>query len=195
MTSSRKRSKLKLDRVSSIYTHHHFESLQKMNTTRHIYRATIAYATNPRLPYQQFAFSTSTQLQKLGKRRKMPTSEIRDKHGQTIHEGDHVYTPFRGGRHEGDVEKIVTTKQEADEEGVKNPPKVGSTGENVYGVQLLMELLGVVYGPEQQKCLAQPKNTGSYWEGRERVNIRGICILTLHEVRIAQNNKYTNTSF
>lgn len=55
----------------------------------------------------------------------MPTSEIRDKHGQTIHEGDHVYTPFRGGRHEGDVEKIVTTKQEADEEGVKNPPKVG----------------------------------------------------------------------
>lgn len=57
----------------------------------------------------------------------MPTKQneqVLSKEGQPIHEGDHVYTPIRGGRHEGDVEKIVTTKEEADAEGVKNPPKV-----------------------------------------------------------------------
>jgi hypothetical protein len=47
-----------------------------------------------------------------------------DKHGEEIKEGDHVYTKFRGGRHEGDVEQVVETKEEAEEAGVKNPPKV-----------------------------------------------------------------------
>ncbi|OKL56741.1 hypothetical protein UA08_07731 [Talaromyces atroroseus] len=51
-------------------------------------------------------------------------AEIRDKHGNTIHRGDHVYTKIRGGRHEGEVEKIVMTQAEAEEEDVKNPPKV-----------------------------------------------------------------------
>ncbi|KAF2461520.1 hypothetical protein BDY21DRAFT_368717 [Lineolata rhizophorae] len=46
------------------------------------------------------------------------------KQGEPIEEGDHVYTRIRGGRHEGDVERIVTTQDEAEEEGVKNPPKV-----------------------------------------------------------------------
>lgn len=46
------------------------------------------------------------------------------KQGEPIEEGDHVYTKIRGGRHEGDVEKIVTTEGEAKQEGVKNPPKV-----------------------------------------------------------------------
>ncbi|KAF2256363.1 hypothetical protein BU26DRAFT_445100 [Trematosphaeria pertusa] len=50
--------------------------------------------------------------------------EVLSKQGEPIQEGDHVYTKIRGGRHEGDVEKIVTTKEEADQEGVKNPPKV-----------------------------------------------------------------------
>lgn len=52
------------------------------------------------------------------------SDQIKDKNGQPIKEGDTVYTPFRGGKHEGEVDKIATTKEEADEEGVKNPPKV-----------------------------------------------------------------------
>ncbi|RMZ69416.1 phosphatidylserine decarboxylase [Pyrenophora seminiperda CCB06] len=50
--------------------------------------------------------------------------DIVSKNGESISEGDHVYTRIRGGRHEGNVEKIVTTKEEADKEGVKHPPKV-----------------------------------------------------------------------
>ncbi|KAK7928597.1 hypothetical protein PG985_005595 [Apiospora marii] len=52
------------------------------------------------------------------------TNSVQDKHGEPIQEGDHVYTPIRGGRHEGEVEKLVTSDQEAKKEGVKNPPKV-----------------------------------------------------------------------
>ncbi|KAK6858601.1 hypothetical protein PG995_004510 [Apiospora arundinis] len=51
-------------------------------------------------------------------------NSVRDKHGEPIQEGDHVYTPIRGGRHEGEVEEIVTSDQEAKKEEVKNPPKV-----------------------------------------------------------------------
>ncbi|CAE7192663.1 hypothetical protein CFE70_007043 [Pyrenophora teres f. teres 0-1] len=51
-------------------------------------------------------------------------NDIMSKNGETIKEGDHVYTKIRGGRHEGDVEKIVTNKDEADAAGVKHPPKV-----------------------------------------------------------------------
>ncbi len=54
---------------------------------------------------------------------KMP-SDIKDKTAQPIKEGDHVWTAFRGGHREGDVEKIVNTEKEAKEAGVKNPPKV-----------------------------------------------------------------------
>lgn len=53
--------------------------------------------------------------------------QITDKHGQPIRKGDHVYTPFRGGRHEGDVEQVVTTDEEARQANVKNPPKVSRT--------------------------------------------------------------------
>jgi hypothetical protein len=51
-------------------------------------------------------------------------SDIKDKQGEPINEGDHVWTRFRGGRREGDVQKIVTTEKEGEKEGVKNPPKV-----------------------------------------------------------------------
>ncbi|KAK9777760.1 hypothetical protein SCAR479_05443 [Seiridium cardinale] len=57
----------------------------------------------------------------------MPSQSIHDKTGEPIEEGDHVYTKIRGGRHEGDVEKIVTSTAEAKKEGVKNPPKVGAS--------------------------------------------------------------------
>ena len=51
-------------------------------------------------------------------------SGLKDKNGEAISEGDHVFARSRGGRHEGDVEKIVTSKEEAEKEGVKHPPKV-----------------------------------------------------------------------
>lgn len=54
---------------------------------------------------------------------KMP-SELQDKNGEPIKKGDHVFARARGGSHEGNVEKIVTSKEEAEEEGVKHPPKV-----------------------------------------------------------------------
>ncbi|KAH6959749.1 hypothetical protein BKA56DRAFT_501172, partial [Ilyonectria sp. MPI-CAGE-AT-0026] len=38
--------------------------------------------------------------------------------------GDEVRTPFRGGKREGDVERVVMTEGEAKEADVKNPPKV-----------------------------------------------------------------------
>ncbi|OJJ57776.1 hypothetical protein ASPSYDRAFT_47001 [Aspergillus sydowii CBS 593.65] len=54
----------------------------------------------------------------------MPTSKIQDKNGQPIQEGDYVFTRVRGGSHQGKVQKIVTDEEEAEQEDVKNPPKV-----------------------------------------------------------------------
>lgn len=51
-----------------------------------------------------------------------------------MQEGSQVYTNIRGGRHEGDVEEIVTTKEDAEEAGVKNPPKVVHLSFSVPGV-------------------------------------------------------------
>lgn len=53
----------------------------------------------------------------------MPT-EVKNKKSQPIKEGDEVRTPFRGGKREGDVERVVMTEGEAKEADVKNPPKV-----------------------------------------------------------------------
>ncbi|KAF8997754.1 hypothetical protein BDQ17DRAFT_1248327 [Cyathus striatus] len=50
--------------------------------------------------------------------------EITDKKNVPINVGDTVSTKFRGGKHAGEVETIVTTKEEAEEYGAKNPPKV-----------------------------------------------------------------------
>ena len=52
---------------------------------------------------------------------------VKDKHGHEIKLGDHVFTRVRGGRHEGDVERIVETEAEAKEADVKNPPKAGAS--------------------------------------------------------------------
>ncbi|RFU27877.1 hypothetical protein B7463_g8471, partial [Scytalidium lignicola] len=49
---------------------------------------------------------------------------IVDNVGHNISVGDHVSIKIRGGHREGDVEKIVETEKEAEEEGVKHPPKV-----------------------------------------------------------------------
>ncbi|KAK4184297.1 hypothetical protein QBC35DRAFT_417286 [Podospora australis] len=61
----------------------------------------------------------------------MPSNELKDKNGEPIHEGDHVFARSRGGRHEGEVEKVVT----AEEEGVKHPPKVLFTDQHGHHVQ------------------------------------------------------------
>ncbi|KAF2656765.1 hypothetical protein K491DRAFT_596281 [Lophiostoma macrostomum CBS 122681] len=54
------------------------------------------------------------------------TRGILSKQSEPIEEGGHMYTKIRGGRHEGDaslwVEKIVTTKEEAEEENLNSPP-------------------------------------------------------------------------
>ncbi|KAH7357113.1 hypothetical protein BKA65DRAFT_221352 [Rhexocercosporidium sp. MPI-PUGE-AT-0058] len=52
------------------------------------------------------------------------STQAEDKKGNVIDEGDRVFTKFRGGKREGEVEKIITTQEEAKKEDVKNPPKV-----------------------------------------------------------------------
>jgi hypothetical protein len=51
-------------------------------------------------------------------------SQIKDKDGKPIHEGDIVSGKIRGDKHTGEVEPIITSEKEATEEGVKNPSKV-----------------------------------------------------------------------
>ncbi|KAL2012751.1 hypothetical protein VTN00DRAFT_276 [Thermoascus crustaceus] len=55
----------------------------------------------------------------------MSVEKVKDKNGENIQEGDFVFTKYRGGSHEGEVEKIVMDERGAREEGVANPPKVG----------------------------------------------------------------------
>ncbi|EGY20888.1 uncharacterized protein VDAG_02412 [Verticillium dahliae VdLs.17] len=50
--------------------------------------------------------------------------QVQDKNSETIKVGDHVWTPFRGGKREGEVERVDVTEQDAQQAGVKNPPKV-----------------------------------------------------------------------
>lgn len=56
----------------------------------------------------------------------MPT--VKDQDSKPIKEGDTVWTKIRGGKREGEVERVVTSEEEAKSEGVKNPPKVGICG-------------------------------------------------------------------
>ncbi|KAK7394018.1 hypothetical protein QQX98_013196 [Neonectria punicea] len=64
----------------------------------------------------------------------MPT-EVKDKKSQPIKEGDEVRTPFRGGKREGGVEKVVMREgEEAKEADVKNPPKVIFTDQHRHRV-------------------------------------------------------------
>ncbi|GJE85631.1 hypothetical protein PsYK624_017100 [Phanerochaete sordida] len=55
-------------------------------------------------------------------------SEMKDKNGEPIQEGDKVITRFRGGRREGVVEQIVMDDADASkvsgDVNIKNPPKV-----------------------------------------------------------------------
>ncbi|KAI1619075.1 hypothetical protein LTR10_019807 [Elasticomyces elasticus] len=60
-------------------------------------------------------------------------SDIKSKGGATIEEGDTVSTPYRGGKHEGKVEQIVTDDKEAQNLGAKgtnHAPAVVFTDQN-----------------------------------------------------------------
>ncbi|KAE9370854.1 hypothetical protein N431DRAFT_484985 [Stipitochalara longipes BDJ] len=52
------------------------------------------------------------------------SGKVEDKSGNPIEVGDTVFTKIRGGKREGEVDKIVMTEDEAKSEEVKNPPKV-----------------------------------------------------------------------
>ncbi|PMD54028.1 uncharacterized protein K444DRAFT_570555 [Hyaloscypha bicolor E] len=52
------------------------------------------------------------------------SGKVEDKKGNPIEVGDTVFTKIRGGKREGEVDKIVMTEKEAKNEVVKNPPKV-----------------------------------------------------------------------
>jgi hypothetical protein len=67
--------------------------------------------------------------------------ELKDKNGEPIKEGDQVFARSRGGSHQGNVEKIVTTKEEAEEEGVKHPPKVDILDDHINGQAPLSNFL------------------------------------------------------
>jgi len=53
--------------------------------------------------------------------------DVKSKGGATIEKGDTVNTPYRGGKHEGQVEQIITDEQEArelDAKGARHAPAV-----------------------------------------------------------------------
>ncbi|KAL5088416.1 hypothetical protein Trisim1_006623 [Trichoderma cf. simile WF8] len=68
-------------------------------------------------------------------------SNAQDKEGRPIKEGDEVWTPIRGGKRQGEVEKIVYTEEEAKSLGVKNPPKVVFTDQHGHRVAHNPEVL------------------------------------------------------
>ncbi|UKZ88611.1 uncharacterized protein TrAFT101_004361 [Trichoderma asperellum] len=59
---------------------------------------------------------------------------VQDKEGKPIEEGDDVWTPIRGGKREGEVEKVVYTEEEAKKANVKHPPKVVFTDQHGHWV-------------------------------------------------------------
>ncbi|KAG8834614.1 hypothetical protein FRC17_008095 [Serendipita sp. 399] len=72
--------------------------------------------------------------------------EIVDKEGEPIEIGDEVATKMRGGKRTGVVADIVTSKEEADRKGVKNPPKV--LFEDQHGHQVAHNPGTLVHGEE-----------------------------------------------
>jgi len=61
-------------------------------------------------------------------------SDIKSKGGAPIEQGDTVSTPYRGGKHEGKVEQIVTSEEQAgqleDAKGAGHAPAVIFTDQN-----------------------------------------------------------------
>ncbi|OTA65953.1 hypothetical protein K449DRAFT_431415 [Hypoxylon sp. EC38] len=63
----------------------------------------------------------------------MPLSQPKDKRGEPISEGDTVWTKARGGKREGEVDRVINTADEAKEAGVKNPPKASVLFKDQHG--------------------------------------------------------------
>lgn len=61
-------------------------------------------------------------------------SDLKSKGGASIKEGDTVSTPYRGGKHEGEVEQIITDESQAkqleDVKGAGHAPAVVFTDQN-----------------------------------------------------------------
>jgi len=60
-------------------------------------------------------------------------SDIKSKGGKPIEKGDSVYTPIRGGKHEGKVDKVVTDEEEARDltaKGASHAPAVSFIDQN-----------------------------------------------------------------
>ncbi|ETN41752.1 uncharacterized protein HMPREF1541_03689 [Cyphellophora europaea CBS 101466] len=60
-------------------------------------------------------------------------SDFTSKGGEKIEKGDTVHTPIRGGKHEGQVEELVTDDtraKEIDAKGAKSAPAVVFTDQN-----------------------------------------------------------------
>lgn len=93
--------------------------------------ASWTHAHKPnQLPPQLLIYSTLPDNQgteDAGNRARRMPEHVKNKHDEPIKKGDEVYTRIRGGRHEGEVDKIVTSQAQAEKEAVKNPPKVSQS--------------------------------------------------------------------
>ncbi|CAI7678457.1 unnamed protein product [Penicillium pancosmium] len=91
----------------------------------------------------------------------MEHSDIDDKHGNPIHQGDYVFTRIRGGSHEGKVEEVITDEERAAEKSVKHPPKVSLTsiGLNIYIEILMKPSLKVLFKNKDGKTVAHNPGT------------------------------------
>lgn len=54
----------------------------------------------------------------------MSNETVKDKLGEEINVDDELSTKMRGGKRAGPVLDIITSEEEAEEKGIKNPPKV-----------------------------------------------------------------------
>ncbi|KFY35139.1 hypothetical protein V494_06179 [Pseudogymnoascus sp. VKM F-4513 (FW-928)] len=72
------------------------------------------------------------------------SGKVEDKTGTPIEVGDTVFTKIRGGKREGEADKIALDEKDAKKEQVKNPPKVLFQDQHGHNVAHNPETLEVV---------------------------------------------------
>ncbi|KFY18188.1 hypothetical protein V492_00086 [Pseudogymnoascus sp. VKM F-4246] len=72
------------------------------------------------------------------------SGKVEDKTGTPIEVGDTVFTNIRGGKREGEADKIALDEEDAKKEQVKNPPKVLFQDQHGHNVAHNPETLEVV---------------------------------------------------
>ncbi|OBT86099.1 hypothetical protein VE02_05401 [Pseudogymnoascus sp. 03VT05] len=77
------------------------------------------------------------------------SGKVEDKTGNPIEEGDTVFTRIRGGKREGEVDKVALDEKDAERDQVKNPPKVLFNDQHGHDVAHNPETLEVVNKKEQ----------------------------------------------